>query len=323
MNFGIIGTNFISDRFVEAARMTEGASPLAIYSRGEETARTFAERHGIKRTYTSLDAMLCDPDIDAIYVASPTMLHAEHTIAALRHGKHVLCEKMLAANLSEGEEMKREAEKAGLVLIEAMRPDFDKNIQYAVNSIASLGKIDHASLEFCQRSSRYDAFLHGDTPNAFNKDMKNSALSDIGIYPLHTALLLFGIPRGYSATGTLLRGGFLGEGSIVLDYGDFSATVNYSKITEGENVSVIKGERGTVRIGRINEPEFFEMIFSTGSLFRVPKAPQESNMANEIKEFIRLCEDPRGMERSARLLSLSIEALRIADGVHKMLGFDF
>ena len=323
MRFGIIGTNFISDRFADAAKKSGGASVTAIYSRGADTGNNFAKKHGVEKVYTSYNEMLCDKDIDAIYVASPTMLHFEHTVEALRAKKHVLCEKMLAANYAEGELMAKEAKLANKILIEAMRPDFDPIIQKAKEVLPLLGTIQNAYFEFCQRSSRYDSFLHGDTPNAFNSKMKNSALSDIGIYPLHVAIDILGIPKRFNASGIKIRGDFLAEGEITLEYDGFSAKVVYSKVHEGKNVSFINSERATLSFGRINEPEFMKILNTDGTESLYTPNQDSSNMVNEIKEFVSLAEAPDGSTRADSLLSVSLEALKIADEIHKQLGYDF
>src|SRR5947208_923418 len=101
-----------------AQRVPE-ATVLAVAARDPERARRFAARHGIPRVHPSYDALLADPEIDAIYNPLPNSLHAPWTIRALAAGKHVLCEKPFAANAAEAEEMARAAERAGRVLGEA------------------------------------------------------------------------------------------------------------------------------------------------------------------------------------------------------------
>ena len=93
IRFAVVGTNFISDNFVGAVRASESAEITAVYSRKLDTGRRFAEKHMLTKVYIDYSEMLSDPDIDAVYVASPTMCHFEHSKAALLCGKHVLCEK--------------------------------------------------------------------------------------------------------------------------------------------------------------------------------------------------------------------------------------
>ena len=211
-SFLIIGTNKISDSFAEAARAV-GVDLLAVYSRKSDTGRAFAEKHGIKRVYSNLSEALLDSEIDAVYVASPTFLHKEHSIMALRAGKHVLCEKSIASSASEYEEMLAVAKENKRVLLEAMRPAFDPALPLILKSLSSIGKIRRANLEFCKYSTRYDNFKRGIVENAFNPQIKNSALSDIGVYPLWLSVELLGEPREIKSEKIFLENGFLAMGA--------------------------------------------------------------------------------------------------------------
>ena len=95
MRFAVVGTNFISDNFADAVKKLSGVSITAVYSRAEETGTHFAKKHRIENVFTSYEQMLGSHCFDAVYVASPTLLHCEHTIKALEFGYHVLCEKMM------------------------------------------------------------------------------------------------------------------------------------------------------------------------------------------------------------------------------------
>ena len=194
MNFAIVGTNFISDRFADAAKPVKEANIIAVYSRASESGAEFANRHNIQRVFTSYEEMLSKDDIDAIYSASPTMCHKEQAILAMKHGKAVLCEKMICATKEEFSELKEAKDMYGGFIIEAMRCDFDPIIAEVKKQIHSIGKLKEAHFDFCQYSSRYDDFLKGIVRNAFNPEMKNSSLADIGIYPLHVCIDLLGAP---------------------------------------------------------------------------------------------------------------------------------
>ena len=89
LKIGMIGTNFISDDFCEAAAQVPGAELFAVYSRKQETGDAFAAKHNIPRVYTDYDEFL-DSGLDAVYVASPNFAHCSQTLKALDHKKHVL-----------------------------------------------------------------------------------------------------------------------------------------------------------------------------------------------------------------------------------------
>ncbi|MBO1910214.1 Gfo/Idh/MocA family oxidoreductase, partial [Microvirga sp. 3-52] len=80
MRFGIIGTNWITDRFIKAASAHPEFTVGAVYSRAEETGRAFAEKHHVQNVYTNMEEMFRSGDIDAVYIASPNAFHAEQSI---------------------------------------------------------------------------------------------------------------------------------------------------------------------------------------------------------------------------------------------------
>ncbi len=314
VRFGIIGTNFISDMFVSAVRNTDSAEAYAVYSRTEEKGAEFAGKHGIPKHFTSLDEML-NSEIDALYVASPTFLHCEHTLAALNSGKHVLCEKMIAVSYAEFEKMRSCAEEKRLVLIEAMRPDFDDLLTRVAALLPSIGQIREISLEYRQYSSRYDKFKHGIIENAFNPELKNSALADIGIYPLHFAIGLFGEPISLGSKSEFLENGFEASGELMLSYPEFKVKISYSKTYEGENISYIYGSDGYIAFDKINAPTRLTLhIYGDEETVFTPRC---ENMALELQAFVKaVC----GESDYTHLLDVSAGTMRTVDKIYKSSG---
>ena len=320
ISFGIIGTNFISDWFVLATKRTECATVSAVYSRTKERGEAFAKSNSIERVYTSLSDMLSDETIDAVYVASPTFLHKEHTISALRAGKHVLCEKMIAIDDDELSEMIRAAKKAGKVLLEAMRPDFDGAVEVIRAELDKIGPVRRASFDYCQYSSRYDKFKSGEVLNAFDPKMKNSALADIGIYPLHTCINLFGEPGSVAARSIFLENGFEAAGSVVLSYPDMLATVNYSKITDSISPSVIEGEHGTIFIDRINGTDNITVTLRSGESYKLDYKASSQNMHFEVIAF---CDMIKGKASNEYYLGVSEKTMMCVEKIYTSAGIRF
>lgn len=317
MNIAVIGTNFISDSFCLAVKKVRGVNVLAVYSRTNDRGRGFAERHGIPRAFCDLDTMLSDKDIDAVYVASPIFVHADQVVRAMRSGKHVLCEKMMAATLDEFYEMKSVSEKYRKVLLEAMRPAHDPLWRAVRESLPKIGKIRRASLEFCQYSSRYDKFKAGTVENAFNPKIKNSALSDIGIYPLSMALSLFGEPESLDSRSVFLENGFEGEGALTLGYPDKLVTVTYSKISDGVTPSVIEGEDGSIIINKVSAPTSVTLKLRGEAPHLIAKAATEENMHHEITSFRDMCE---GIRDHKPYLDVTELQQKIVDASYKLSG---
>ncbi|HTO69928.1 MAG TPA: Gfo/Idh/MocA family oxidoreductase [Myxococcota bacterium] len=120
LRFGILGAARIAPMaLVAPAKRVAEAQVLAIAARDPAKARAFATKHGIPRVHDSYEALLADPELDAVYNPLPNGLHCEWTIRALRAGKHVLCEKPIASNAAEAQRMADAARETGRVLVEA------------------------------------------------------------------------------------------------------------------------------------------------------------------------------------------------------------
>ena len=320
MRLGIIGTNFISDNLVAAARNTAGVEIKAVYSRKRDTGAAFAAKHPeIGLIFDDLDDFLGSPEIDAVYVASPIVAHARQTVLALRSGKHVLCEKMMAHTLPAAEKMRSVAAECGRVLIEAMRPAHDPAYDTLRALLPRIGKIKSAALEFRQYSSRYDRFKSGVVMNAFDPTMYNSALSDIGIYPLHAALMLFGTDCVLkSAESEILHNGFEADGRLVLDYGGFDAEILYSKIRNSTAPSLIVGEQGSITVDKISQPTCLTLTLPDGSEEQYRFAPpDDNNMTYELAAFRDMCD---GRLDPTPYLDLTLAAQRIVDLAYRASG---
>ncbi len=320
MRFGVIGTNYISDRFLAALPFTE-AKATAVYSRKKETGDAFAKKHGIGSVYTSLDEFFASDEIDAVYIASPNFLHKEQAILALRAGKHVLCEKPIAPSLRELEEMMAVADEKGLILLEAMRPTFDTAWEKIASLLPSLGSIRSALLDYCQYSGRYDAFLSGTVLNAFNPALSNAALLDIGVYPISVAARLFGRPRAVKSQSFLLSNGFEGGGTALLSYEGFTATVNYSKVCDSVSPSFIIGEKGAITVDRVSEPKrvILKMRGEEERVLSLDAHGAPDNMFYEITAFCAFVK-LRDTENASRV---SRDTLFIMDEVRRENGIVF
>ncbi|MBB3111229.1 putative dehydrogenase [Paenibacillus phyllosphaerae] len=289
IRFGIIGTNTITEKFIQAARQAEGAAIAAVYSRKEETAAAYADKHGIEHRFTSLDAMLASDAIDAVYIASPTAYHMQHAIACMDAGKHVLCEKPVASNDRELKLMIEAAERNQVLFMEAMKSTLTPAFAAIAEQLPKIGKVRRYFASYCQYSSRYDAYKRGEVMNAFKPDLSNGALMDIGVYGIYPAVVLFGQPTGVKAEAYMLESGVDGEGSMILKYEDMDAVIMYSKITNSLVPSEIQGENGNILIDQISEPRQVRIHYRDGRVEDISVAHQIADvMMYEIQEFVNL-----------------------------------
>ncbi|TJY42282.1 Gfo/Idh/MocA family oxidoreductase [Cohnella pontilimi] len=322
IRFGVVGTNWITDQFIESARKVSDFSLSAVYSRTEERAAEFAAKHGVSRTFTDLGTMADSGEIDAVYIASPNSLHAEQSILFMNKGIHVLCEKPAASNAGQFRQMVEAAASNHVLLMEALKSTFLPNFVAIEQNLHKLGKVRRYFASYCQYSSRYDAYKQGNLPNAFNPQFSNGALMDLGIYCIYPMVALFGVPDEVKATGVMLDSGVDGEGSILLKYADMEAVVLYSKITESSLPSEIQGENGSMIIHKISQPQKVEIRMRDGTVEDITQPQDPLTMRYEVEEFIRLIQSGR-LESGVNTHARSLAALEIMDEARRQMGLVF
>lgn len=198
MEFGTVGTGWITDAFIEASKESAGLTHIAVYSRKSDKADAFAAKHDVNHVFTDLEEMAASDTLDAVYIASPNSLHYEHVITFLEQKKHVICEKPIFSNLREWKEAYRVAAENSVYLFEAMRNLHSPNFASLQEGLWKIGHVRSMILPFVQYSSRYDKYLAGEKPNIFTTTFSGGALVDLGVYPLSLAVGLFGGPSDAS-----------------------------------------------------------------------------------------------------------------------------
>lgn len=288
IRFATIGTNFITEYFLDAAKRVDDFELRGIYSRSAVRAEEFAVRFGAGTTYHSLQAITDDTYVDAVYIASPNAYHKEQVLKMLQCGKHVLVEKPAATNAADYEQMRRTACEKNLVLLEGMRPLFTPGFAQIEALLPQLGKIRRVTLCYCQYSSRYDAFLAGEIKNAFNPELGNSALLDLGVYCVEVLIKLFGVPTKVQNQNIYLNNGFLGAGTILAMYDDMLAEILYSKLNDSDRGSEIQGEKGSLYIDDICNPSRLILKLRSGEPLTVEVDTEFFGMRFELEAFIRM-----------------------------------
>ncbi len=287
MRIGTIGTNFVVRAFIDAARKA-GAEIAAVYSRHEETARAFADENGVKRICCDREAFLEDDALDAIYVASPNSLHFAWAYGALKSGRHVICEKPFVPTVRELDELDALARQKALFLFEAMTVPHLPNLALIKEHLPEIGAPRLAQLNFSQYSSRYDAFLRGEAPNAFSPEFSGGALMDLGCYNLRFLLELFGEPEKVRYFPNRAGNGIDTSGVLVACYPGLVCTAVSCKDSKSRNLIQIQGEKGYIVIPSVASTlsEGFTVITEDGE--RQYQAQDEQNVLYyEMKAFIK------------------------------------
>lgn len=248
MKIGTVGTNFVVDTFIDAARAVNGVEIAAVYSRNAETAEAFAKKHSVQKTHTDKSEFLNDKELDFIYVASPNSLHYEWTKAALTAGRNVICEKPFTSNSAELAELIELARKNNLFLFEAITIPHLPNYQMLKDHIAELGELKIVQFNFSQYSSRYDAYLRGENPNIFNPEFSGGALMDLNYYNINFAMGLFGAPKRVQYFPNLVSNGIDTSGVLVMQYDGFVCTATACKDSKSQLINQIQGTNGFITI---------------------------------------------------------------------------
>jgi xylose dehydrogenase (NAD/NADP) len=193
VRWGILGNaNIARVCVIPAIVQSDNGTVHALATRSPQQVKELAARHGIRQVYDSYDALLADPDIEAIYIPLPNHLHHPWTLRALRAGKHVLCEKPLACNASQAREMAQAADDSGLLLMEAFMYRFhprSKLIKQLVRE-GIIGKPRLVRSAFCYVMD--DEQMSREDNARLRPEMGGGALLDIGCYSTSVARWLMG-----------------------------------------------------------------------------------------------------------------------------------
>ena len=183
-----------------------------------------------------------------MYIATPNSLHFEQAKAALLAGKHVLCEKPIVPTVAQLDELLSLAEERHLHLLEAITTIDHPNYGMAKLFAKEIGDIKTVSCTFCQYSSRYDAFMNGQTPPVFDPAYCGGALMDLNIYNIYFVVGIFGDPKAVHYYPNRHANGIDTSGILILEYPDFVCQCTAAKDSSAHNSVQIIGSDGNVLI---------------------------------------------------------------------------
>lgn len=217
IRWGIAGPGGIAARFAEGMRDVAGGAVVAVASRSAERAAAFAARFGIPRPIGSYEALADDPDVDAVYVATPHSRHAADTLRYLAADKHVLCEKPFALNASQANEMVRAAQQHGCFVMEAMWSRFLPAYRSLATLLAEerVGTPLHVEANFGWRVPEVVQ-----TDRHFDLAQGGGALLDLGVYAVNLSQFVLGPVRSVVARGQVGVTGVDEHVAAVLQHSD-------------------------------------------------------------------------------------------------------
>lgn len=322
MKVGTIGSGTIVCGFLDGISATEGVCCEAVYSRTMEKGKTLADRYGVKKVYTDLEAMMADPDIDFIYVASPNSLHYAQTKLALEHGKNVICEKPFTPSLSKAQELVSLAKEKGLFLFEAVPPSFLPNFAAVKELLPKVGKIKLVMSNYSQYSSRYDALLAGELPNVFSKDFAGGCFQDIGFYNLYFNIAMFGKPQNAVYYPNMYPGQVDTSGVLVLQYDGFVSSNAGAKDTWGINYVQIEGEKGYIYIKDGSNGLTEILVVTKEDEQTIDLQMPNARMLYEVQGIAKLVQE-KNCTACYRRLDTTLAVMEVLENARKAAGIYF
>ncbi|MGZ4321289.1 MAG: Gfo/Idh/MocA family protein [Solirubrobacteraceae bacterium] len=194
IRWGIMSTARINSKFLEGARQSSALEILAVASRERETAERYAAENGIERAYGGYDALLADPDVDAVYISLPNSMHVEWSVRALEAGKHVLCEKPLGRRAADVNRAFDVADREGRLLMEAFMYRHNPQTRRLVELVrdGAVGRVRLIRSAF--------SFAEADPANVrLTTALDGGALMDVGCYCVSGSRLIAGEPQRVGA----------------------------------------------------------------------------------------------------------------------------
>ena len=314
VKYGVIGSGWIAEEFVRGSQLVDGLEFAAMYSRTYEKGKAFADNFGDVPIYTDMNEF-AESDIDAVYIASPNLLHYSQSKLMLEHGKHVLCEKPITVSPEEFKELFELAQSKNLIYTEAIMMLHLPAKNELKNAIKKIGKVTSAHFDFSQLSSKYPALKRGENPNIFNPDMQTGCLRDLGIYCLYPAVEYFGMPEKIISSAGFVETGADGWGTAIFDYPEMQVTLTYSKVGQSYLGSQIFGDKGTIVIESVSQLTNIHICYADGTREDVyGEISKPELMSFEAKSFKNYIEKPE--ENLKEYLNFSEEILKISELIH-------
>ncbi|MFI0430784.1 Gfo/Idh/MocA family protein [Mariniflexile sp. HMF6888] len=245
IKWGIIGLGKIAHSFATDLSTIDDAELYAVASRNQEKADEFAEKHGAAKAYGSYEDLANDPNIDAVYIATPHALHKENALMCLENGIAVLGEKPFAMNAEEVDAMIAKAKEKNVLLMEALWTYFLPHYQFVLKELKNKTYGDILKIESDFGFQRpYDT-----KTRLFNKAMGGGSLLDIGIYPIFATLSTLGLPKNIEASATFFKNATDSSSTMIFNYDNHvKAYLKSSFLEVLPTEAIFYCEKGTIKI---------------------------------------------------------------------------
>ncbi|MGP0031618.1 MAG: Gfo/Idh/MocA family protein [Acidimicrobiales bacterium] len=319
IRWGVVGPGAIAGGFADAMQLVEGGEIVAVASRSAERAEAFGDRFAIPLRYGDYGAMADDPSVDAVYVATPQSRHDVDTLAFLRAGKHVLCEKPFALNARQARRMAEEARGRGLFLMEAIWSRFLPAYRALVDVVGA-GRIGEPLLVEADFGFRRPM---DPQHRLFRPDLGGGGLLDLGIYPLQLCSLLLGYPEHAVAEGVIGETGVDEQVAAVLRHPGGTLGVIKAGLRVGMTCTArVSGSEGCVDIPALMHCPDAITVASSSGVERIDASYEGNGLRFQVDEVHR-CLAAGETESPVMPLDESIVLASTLDAIRAQIGLVF
>ncbi len=323
IKWGILGCGRIAGKFASDLKLVEDAELVALGSRSMEKARAFADTYPAKNIYGSYEQLAADPDVDAIYIATPHSHHHEHTLLCLQHNKAVLCEKAFAINARQASEMIAAARNKQVFLMEALWSRFLPHFDVVKKMIEEgrIGKLMSMQVNF--------GFKPADPvpQRLFDPKLGGGTLLDIGIYNVFFVHAFMGIPDEIQAIMKPAPSGVDEQLAVQFRYNDGRVAQLLSSFSSNLGTEAdIAGDAGRIRLhNRFYEPSTSISYFPDryDSLQSIP-FPKEQGWGYQYQvRHVHDCLRKGLTESPVMTLDYSLELMTLMDRIRGIAGIRY
>lgn len=320
LRWGILGTGWIADAFIDAMHRGTRQRLVAVGSRTRGKGEEFAARHGAGRSHVGYEALVSDPDVDIVYVATPHSEHLANALLAIEAGKPVLVEKAFTRNAAEARRVFDAARAAGVPVMEAMWTRFLPSTDVVRQLLAdgALGEVETLFADHGQWFAPDPLF------RLFDPAKAGGAMLDLGVYPVSFSHLVLGAPGRIQAAGSTAFTGVDRQISAVLsDYpGNAQALITTTLAAKTPTVALISGTQARIEIpGAFYAPQQIRLISRDGdeATSPTPTITGHHGLCHEAAHFAEMVAGSR-LESELLPWAETLAVLETMDELRRQVG---
>ncbi|WP_375423863.1 Gfo/Idh/MocA family protein [uncultured Friedmanniella sp.] len=316
LRWGVLGTGWISERFVTSLQRHSSQRVVAVGSRSQASADSFAQRFGLERAYGTYDALVNDSGVDVVHIATPHVVHATCAVLALEAGKHALVEKPLAATAGEARVIAAAAAAAARFCMEAhwttFLPKYDVLRQLLDARV--LGQVLAVVADFGEAFPPQH--------NVFRPELAGGPMLDLGTYLVSLVVNVLGPkPEKVQAVSSTLGLGVPAQTAMIMRYGEQQAVLHATILTNTPSTATIAGTDASLTIdGPFPQPGGFTLTATAGGRslrYEEERTAHDGGLHYQAAEVARRISNGE-LESPLRSLGLSIDTLAVMDEVRRV-----